>query len=543
MNKKNLFFLIIIGFFYISKGEVVSFNKRQLDSIKEQTVQQISLSRIYLKSDFNLAVDAAIKATELADIHAGLQLRLQAWKNLGYIYQTNKLDSTTIHAYMTYLDIARKSGEPIKYADALDIIGSLHVLLGNYSKAIHYYKHGLSIHSQNKDTLFSPARLVVSYQNLFIAFKEKGMLDSAIKYAYKAYDICKADQLQFKEDLAKTRILLADLHLALAEPQQAKVLIEMALPDIEDLGLLIQRNLGYYFYALALKELNQKTLAFEWIHKAIDATLQSGHRELLFNIHEKLSHWYAEENQLDKAYYHLRQSDSMKELHFTEEASYALAQEEIKAELHAEVHEERQKYRLFSRKMLFLLGSSFFIIAIISFFVRRLYFKTRHTLDALKSAGEKVEELISLADAHEHKLKQQSVLIEKKSLQELHAISLLDQAIDSISNLDEEGMQKRKDKVLELLAKAKDNKTWEEFELHFHQIHNGFFNRLHQKHPQLSPNERKLCAFLMMNMSTKEIANLTGQTLRAVELARIRLRKKLQLTHSDLSLPQFLLTI
>jgi DNA-binding CsgD family transcriptional regulator len=59
--------------------------------------------------------------------------------------------------------------------------------------------------------------------------------------------------------------------------------------------------------------------------------------------------------------------------------------------------------------------------------------------------------------------------------------------------------------------------------------------------PTLTLNERRLCAFLKLQMTTKEIASLTGQSIRAVELARTRLRKKLQLTNSEINLYDFIL--
>jgi DNA-binding CsgD family transcriptional regulator len=61
-----------------------------------------------------------------------------------------------------------------------------------------------------------------------------------------------------------------------------------------------------------------------------------------------------------------------------------------------------------------------------------------------------------------------------------------------------------------------------------------------QINPELSLNERRLCAFLRLNMTTKEIASITGQSPRSIEVARTRLRKKLNLTNSDTSLTDFL---
>ncbi|MEZ4932318.1 MAG: hypothetical protein R2788_09390 [Saprospiraceae bacterium] len=52
-------------------------------------------------------------------------------------------------------------------------------------------------------------------------------------------------------------------------------------------------------------------------------------------------------------------------------------------------------------------------------------------------------------------------------------------------------------------------------------------NRLREEYHDLSPNEQKLCAFLRLNLNSKDIANLMGVSLRGVEVARYRLRKKL----------------
>jgi DNA-binding CsgD family transcriptional regulator len=50
---------------------------------------------------------------------------------------------------------------------------------------------------------------------------------------------------------------------------------------------------------------------------------------------------------------------------------------------------------------------------------------------------------------------------------------------------------------------------------------------LKEKHSTITPNELKLCAYLRMNLSTKEIAQLMGISVRGVEIGRYRLRKKL----------------
>lgn len=67
----------------------------------------------------------------------------------------------------------------------------------------------------------------------------------------------------------------------------------------------------------------------------------------------------------------------------------------------------------------------------------------------------------------------------------------------------------------------------------FDVVHNNFMKRLREKHPDLSNNERLMCAYLKMNLSTKEIAPLLNISIRGVETIRYRLRKKFGLERED----------
>lgn len=68
----------------------------------------------------------------------------------------------------------------------------------------------------------------------------------------------------------------------------------------------------------------------------------------------------------------------------------------------------------------------------------------------------------------------------------------------------------------------------------------GFFRKLKEKYPALTPNDLRLCSYLRMNFSTKEIANLINISSRAVEIGRYRLRRKMKLGH-DVNLNEFLM--
>jgi DNA-binding CsgD family transcriptional regulator len=93
----------------------------------------------------------------------------------------------------------------------------------------------------------------------------------------------------------------------------------------------------------------------------------------------------------------------------------------------------------------------------------------------------------------------------------------------------------------ELAAISKHNDTsWQEFELRFKEVHKDFYEKLEARYPELTPKERRLCALLKLNMTTKEISSITHQSTRSLEVARTRLRKKFNLTNSEVGLVDFL---
>lgn len=90
------------------------------------------------------------------------------------------------------------------------------------------------------------------------------------------------------------------------------------------------------------------------------------------------------------------------------------------------------------------------------------------------------------------------------------------------------------DKLLSTINKnINTSKDWEVFESNFNEIHDSFFKSLIKNHSQLTAKDLKLCAYLKMNLTTKEIAPLMGISARGVEIHRYRLRKKLNIDNNQ----------
>lgn len=86
------------------------------------------------------------------------------------------------------------------------------------------------------------------------------------------------------------------------------------------------------------------------------------------------------------------------------------------------------------------------------------------------------------------------------------------------------------------------DEDWQVFETNFDQAHENFLKLLRKRYPELTPKDLRFCAYLRMNISSKEIASLLNISVRGVEIRRYRLRRKLNLPH-DKNLVEFMLEL
>ena len=125
------------------------------------------------------------------------------------------------------------------------------------------------------------------------------------------------------------------------------------------------------------------------------------------------------------------------------------------------------------------------------------------------------------------------------------SIAKQSEMIDNIQGIldSEMDFNKLKSEIKKAIKINSVNKhEWETFETNLNQINNEFIIKLSKKYQNLTPKDIKLCIYLKMNLSSKEIAPLMNISFRGVELHRYRLRKKLNL-HQEENLSKFLLTL
>jgi DNA-binding CsgD family transcriptional regulator len=121
-------------------------------------------------------------------------------------------------------------------------------------------------------------------------------------------------------------------------------------------------------------------------------------------------------------------------------------------------------------------------------------------------------------------------------------VSNLHEKLSSLKTVDNEINKNEINQLVQNLNTFRKDTFWTEFEYYFEQMHNGFFSKINKEYPKLTENDKRLCAFLKLGMTSKEIANLTHRNYKSIEVLRVRLRKKLGI-EKERTLKEFLNSI
>lgn len=120
-------------------------------------------------------------------------------------------------------------------------------------------------------------------------------------------------------------------------------------------------------------------------------------------------------------------------------------------------------------------------------------------------------------------------------------VSIKDEITEQKNLLGSQYPNKYYDKLIRLLDENLSSEDdWAIFQTNFDRIHENFFRNLHATYPELTSNDLRFCAYLRLNLSSKDIAHLMNISLKGVEVGRYRIRKKIGLP-STKSLTEFMI--
>jgi CheY-like chemotaxis protein/DNA-binding CsgD family transcriptional regulator len=171
----------------------------------------------------------------------------------------------------------------------------------------------------------------------------------------------------------------------------------------------------------------------------------------------------------------------------------------------------------------------------------------RHPIDKIEFLA-RVKSVLLLSDYYKQKVraeKQAKQLIEDNFKHRMHELSLI--ALNSskqknlitnlkkeLENIDQNNGQSKLIAIKRMLNSFDDNdEGWLLFKKSFEALFTGYFTRLDTIHPNLTPNEKRLCAYLKANIPSYDIARLLNISMEGIKKNRYRLRKKLKLSTNE----------
>lgn len=164
-----------------------------------------------------------------------------------------------------------------------------------------------------------------------------------------------------------------------------------------------------------------------------------------------------------------------------------------------------------------------------------LFFLLRQTKRRMRMIRE--EARLQVEEA-ERQVTNKSKELATNALRFLRLNALQDSILKELSTLKTAFTLRGKEKAVvcdleEMAKQIASDKEWKDFQFYFEQVDGHFINKLEERYPDLSDNEKHLCVLFKLGLTNRDVANLTGRTLQSVGMAKFRLKTKFDLANSD----------
>ncbi|MEZ5082806.1 MAG: tetratricopeptide repeat protein [Bacteroidales bacterium] len=497
------------------------------DMEKVDILNEIAERHLYIDVDriYDFATEALNISQEI-NYKKGIAV---AYNNLGIYFRVKGIYSESIEFTFKSLDIMQGLKDQQGVARCYNLIGIIYFYLQNYHLSLEYYTKALELNEQQNDKKW----IAGNSNNIGMIYERLGEYEKAVRYYVTALEM--NTELGNKSWVANNYGNIGSAYLKMNNPQSLDFFKRRLYIKLEqnDKDGIAQSNylIGNYYY-----KYKQFDKAINYLTNSLEFANETGSLSILSQSSGLLSHTYAAIGDFTKAYMHhllyKKYSDSL-----NIQANMQLIS---KIETQNKFKETKQLTELKYGQSQFYYLILAIVLLFLVLFIIVLYSRQKSVAKKNKSEQEKLllknQKLLDELEFKEKHLKDNiKYLMEKNEL----LSSVIEDFHDLKKGIDPENQKIINDVILELKSGVEDS-TWEEFELRFNQIHNDFYENLKLHFPGLSANEKKLCAFLKLKMSTKEISAITHLSVKSIETARSRLRKKLKIADGNQNLSDFL---
>jgi DNA-binding CsgD family transcriptional regulator/Tfp pilus assembly protein PilF len=493
---------------------------RENNLIKYEIIAKINLGRLYYKfSEKDEALTIYLEALALAEANGDEDRLNSIYNNLGILYSDNKLFEEAENYFKRALYISQKL--EIDYKEIINYINiaSVKENRNQLDSAIYYNKIALNKSDQTNIKKFNST----IYSNIGDVFIKEGNYKNANTY----YSLSLTTELSLdssehlkpdKANLGLYEFKLGKSFVLLNEPESAKIHLTKALD---------------YLYISNNSEIISKS--FLWLAKNEDSALRN----------DRVQYYYDQSLAWKDSVLYQNKDQWLKDV----QLKYEFGQNEKEIEF-LEERDQVQKRIIYAIVVI----SIVFIILIISLWLSRSKNSKQHKeilskekeLARVEKERNEVEK-IKLEEEMANQQRLNKIEEEKIKLQLEHknkelvsnAVHLMNKneilqsLLELVEQIELEHSDKNKALIEEMHTSIKNNihqdRAWEDFRLHFDEVHESFRISLNVKHPDLSPTDFRLAAYLLIGLNNKEIAYVSNISPDSVRKRKQRLRQKLQL--------------
>jgi tetratricopeptide (TPR) repeat protein len=505
--------------------------------IKGQFNNYLAMGELKKKmDDLNEARKFFLNAKNLVDetISSRDKIKLYLW--LGNVYATQTNMYRALDAFYTGLQIAAEHNDSLYLPKFYNNIAIIYARLEDHNKSLQYYSKALELFEHLKDSYFIGNTL----NNIGSIYSQIGKNDSAYLYLNKALKIEK--QISNYYGLTNTYSNLGEIAFSEGRALNALELFEKSQSAADSLVDDFWGSRPYIFAAVykhkgdAYFQLKDFPKALKFYHLALSDATVSSNLETATYVSQKLADLFHLQGNKDSAYFYYKNFTALNDSLLRIKNDQKITELTLQYEFDKERKQQKLESELTEAKhnrieLIYLLTiisavASLLIIAFLYFLQNNRM--RRKNLEQKMILLEK-EKLSKELDYRNKELTTNVMYLLKKN----EFISAISDKLKNTNQGQKENNETIINNVISELDKSITQDTWTEFEVRFQEVHVDFYNSLSRQFPDLTPNELRLCAFLRLNMTSKEIADITYQSAESLKTARYRLRKKLGLDRDE----------
>ncbi len=445
---------------------------------------------------------------------------------LGNVYYVQNNYPEALNNYI----LGERMADSLNYIDLLpdyyNNLANIYYTLENYQLSLDYYKMALKL-SELNGNIETTISILVNMAKEYIDLNEFQQANEQIERALELINTTKSNEV-YKVQIYEAQ---GELELKSKHYRSALNIYEKALGIIDEMGLGFLGPVGIYkvdchtYIGRCYFELGNYTKARENLILGYDLAIKRG----LIRAQRDAAHYLSKiyNNQEDYKneikYYKIYKSlsDSISNETTTRKITELKMQFEFDKKIREQELEQTRKEALQKSKEFYL----YLIIAgvlsgLIIFLL--LYFLQRSKIKRVHLERKNLE--LDLDSKNKELTTNVMYLLKKNEF-----IETISEKLKKTKRYFNSENRPFVDNIIKELEASISKDSWEEFEVRFQQVHKDFYKKLNDRFPDLTPNEQKICAFLKLNMTTKEISAITYQSGKSIFMARYRLRKKLGL--------------